>query len=232
MFLFQTYFWYMISMFHSSSQTLKTTIISERVKQETVDFQQHCPEELSPRLASLPPPPFWMILHFVNPLDNDTLWLPCNMPLGAYLAMWAVILLMTSLPVKNNTRTCSPTLWMAKIYAKSEWHSGSKGGKKVTSCDCMKKRKKTTEILIIKHLNETERRLNGCWLWYRSCKIAESHHRLTACSRAEASLTPIWKNLNRETRYSVWARQCRRRTRMAVLTSTARVHAVRKSHVV
>lgn len=33
----------------------------------------------------------WMILYFTNPPDNDTLCLPCIMPLGVYSATWAAM---------------------------------------------------------------------------------------------------------------------------------------------
>lgn len=53
-----------------------------------------------------------MILHLANPLDNHMLWLPCNMPLRAYLAMWAVISILTSLPVsKPRTTTQCVCVW-------------------------------------------------------------------------------------------------------------------------
>lgn len=60
-----------------------------------------------------------MILHFTNPLDNDTSWLPCNMPLGVYLTMWAVMLTVTSLLVKINTVRCHYE-WLRNVPSQSD----------------------------------------------------------------------------------------------------------------
>lgn len=158
--------------------------LSGYVKRKTADSSS------SPLLKNCPYP-LWKILHFTNPLDNDTLWSPCNMPLGVYLAMWAAMFMVTSLPVKNYTSRYPLTLWMAdKICQVSvtQW-----ARKKLTSCDTQKSRKKN----IIKQLNGTEHNVlpppNKSWLGYRPCRITVSHHQvaaqqLTAYNRAKASL--------------------------------------------
>lgn len=131
-----------------------------------------------------------MILHFTNPLDNDTLWLPCNLPLGVYLAMWAVMLMVTSLPVKNNTSICPLTLWMAEENVPSQSDTKTE---KLTSCDMQTNRKTN----IKKQLNGTKHNVlplpNKSWLGYGPCRITVSHYQaaaqqLTAYNRAEASL--------------------------------------------
>lgn len=115
------------------------------------------------------------------------------MPLGVYMAMWAAMFMVTSLPVKNNTSTCRLTLWMAEKCAKSEWHNGKKKNN-VTSCDTQKNREKKK---IIKQLNGTKHNVlplpNKSWLGYGPCRITVSHYQaaaqqLTAYNRAKASL--------------------------------------------
>lgn len=55
--------------------------------------------------------PLWMILHFTNPHDNDTLSLPRNLPFGVYLALEVGIIMATSFPVKANTCMCPQLVW-------------------------------------------------------------------------------------------------------------------------
>lgn len=151
-----------------------------------------------------------MILYFTNPLDNDTLWLPCNMPLGVYLAMWAAMFIVTSLPVKN-TSTYPMTLWMAETSVPSQRDTMKE---KWTSCDTRKNEKTN----IIKQLNGTKHNVlpspNKSWLGYGPCRITVSYYqaaaqRLTAHNRAKAYLwSPYGKTwtVKRDT-WGLWNHQ-------------------------
>ncbi len=151
-------------------------------------FRLHRAKETS--LLSAVPAPSPLILHFTNPLDNDTLWLPCNMPLGVYLAMWAAMFMVMSLPVKSNTSACSMPPWMAEKNVPSQNDTMKE---KLTSCDTQKNRKTN----ITKQLNGTKHNVlplpNKSWLGCGPCRITVSHYQaaaqqLTEYNRAKESL--------------------------------------------